>query len=325
MDTSTLKESYFQVSQQAERLKVLLTAQLEHLLKKVDISLGVPIEARVKDWQSIEDKIVRKSLSLDKLVDLDDFLGVRLILLFQKDISAVEAILNTNLNVISSEDTALRLTESQFGYQSKHFVVELPKEWLNVPSWNDLGAIRIEIQVRTLAQHIWAAVSHKLQYKKEKSVPRPLLRSINRASALLECVDVEFDRILDARELYIEQNAKEGNRDDILNVDIIETILSKHFPAQNKGPDEDLDDLLIDLHDFGIKTSGQLTDLINKHYNEIMNSDESHAFKAGSGKGFYFKHIGLAREGLRKEFGDEVISDYLKEQNYLRQQACQDE
>jgi ppGpp synthetase/RelA/SpoT-type nucleotidyltranferase len=32
-----------------------------------------------------------------------------------------------------------------------------------------LGGLRAEVQVRTTAQHIWAAASHKLQYKHEES------------------------------------------------------------------------------------------------------------------------------------------------------------
>jgi len=320
MDKAALKDSYFQISQQAERLKVLLVSQLEHLLKQDGISLGVPIESRVKDWGSIEEKLDRKSISLNSLTDLDDLLGMRLILLFQRDSLAVEKLLNTHLRVLSSEDTALRLTDSQFGYQSKHFIIELPREWLNVPTWNDLGAIRVEIQVRTLAQHIWAAVSHKLQYKQETSVPPPLRRSINRVSALLESVDIDFDRILQERDIYIQQNAKQGKPDDLLNVDSVEAILANIFPAQNKGSDEALDELLVDLNYFGVKTSGELSNLLRKQYSEIMQADLSHAEKDPLGRKYYFTHIGLAREGLRHEFGSEVVSEHLKEQNFLRHQ-----
>jgi ppGpp synthetase/RelA/SpoT-type nucleotidyltranferase len=60
-----------------------------------------------------------------------------------------------------------------------------------------------ELQLRTLAQHIWAVASHKLQYKREASVPVPIRRSINRVSALLEMVDLEFDRVLLEREQYV--------------------------------------------------------------------------------------------------------------------------
>jgi putative GTP pyrophosphokinase len=71
--------------------------------------------------------------------------------------------------VLERQDAQLRLAEDQFGYASIHFAVELPASWLRVPSRAGLGGLRAEIQVRTTAQHIWAAASHKLQYKHEES------------------------------------------------------------------------------------------------------------------------------------------------------------
>lgn len=59
-----------------------------------------------------------------------------------------------------------------------------------------MSGLKAEVQVRTVTQHVWAAASHVLQYKQEASVPLPVRRSIYRVSALLETVDLEFERVL---------------------------------------------------------------------------------------------------------------------------------
>lgn len=310
MDLDALSESYNRILPQAERLRVALLAELEHLLHQGSVSLGVPIESRVKGWGSIAEKLERKSLSFDSVAKFDDLIGVRIILLFSKDLSIVSDILHSNLAVLQSEDKSVQLGEAQFGYQSQHFIVRVPNEWLKIPTWRDLGELCIEIQVRILAQHIWASVSHKLQYKQEAGVPPPLRRAINRASALLETVDVEFDRLLVARDRYLQEEAVTNDPDELLNVDLVEVTLSKIFPRANKKDAEDYDELLGDLAHFGISTVGGLQDIMSRHYEKIMASDRKYAKKRGAHA--YFKLVGLAREGLRCEFGSGVVVDFLR-------------
>lgn len=235
-----------------------------------------------------------------------------MILLFRRDLIAVDKLLRTALNIKSSEDTSLRLSDTQFGYQSQHYIIEVPNAWLKIPSWGDLGGIRVEIQVRTLAQHIWAAASHKLQYKHEASVPLPLRRSINRASALLETVDLEFDRLLDERLLYVQDQMKHEPSDTPLNVEVVGSILSEIFHARSKRVGEPYDELLIDLNHFGVKTAGELRHIINKHMKTIMLKDAKEAESHNRQSGEYFMHVGLVREALRCEFGEIQVSDFLK-------------
>ena len=116
------------------------------------------------------------------------------------------------------------MTEGQFGYQSWHYVIAFPEKWLSVPSLCDFRGLRAELQLRTIAQHLWAAASHKLQYKAESSVPLPIRRSIHRVSALLETVDLEFDRVLQEREDYLKQAASRQPTKPI-NVDVLAQIL----------------------------------------------------------------------------------------------------
>jgi hypothetical protein len=58
--------------------------------------------------------------------------------------------------------------------------------------------LKAEIQIRTVLQHAWAAISHKLQYKREDDVPAPLRRKLFRLSALFELADDEFISLREA-------------------------------------------------------------------------------------------------------------------------------
>lgn len=191
-----LSREYSVIAPTAARFASTLQEQLEMMLATGNLTLGVPIEVRVKEWESIADKIARNRLKLTSLRELTDLVGLWLILLFKRDLPAVQDLISESFSVVSHEDTSARLSETQFGYQSVHYVIKLPGDWLRVPTLADFTGLRAEIQVRTLAQHIRAAASHKLQYKSESNVPAPIRRSIYRVSAILETVDLEFERVL---------------------------------------------------------------------------------------------------------------------------------
>jgi putative GTP pyrophosphokinase len=253
-----------------ELARATVFQQLGELLNQNAIRLGVPLESRVKTWESVQEKFDRKSLSSPELEQLTDIIGVRAILLFRSDLTKTHELLQNNFLVIESENTGDRLNESQFGYQSQNYLVQLPKDWLAVPSLKELGNITIEIQVRTLAQHVWAAASHKLQYKHETSVPPPLLRTINRIAALLETVDLEFDRVLVEKNEYdLQARAQDAAE---LNVDNLAILLDEVLPARNKRTgDEPYEELLSNLKNLNVQTTERLKEIWKKHRHKFLN------------------------------------------------------
>lgn len=319
MQQEELRVQYSDCLGRANRLREAIVPQLAELLDRDRITLGVPIESRVKSWESIKQKLERKQLSLTSIKDLDDLIGVRLILLFRFNLAGVEKLVRDTFDVIRSEDTAKRLGEAQFGYQSQHYVVVLPKSWLAIPSMGELGGLRVELQVRTLAQHIWAAASHVLQYKHEESVPPPLRRTIHRVSALLETVDLEFDRVFDERRDYREVGIPEANESDSLNVDLLASLLNDVFPEANREDHESYAELLADMSKLSVTTVGELKALLQKHHSAVMDEEQQQVListedeellgttEERSKRGVYFTHMGLARMALRKEFGNKTI------------------
>jgi putative GTP pyrophosphokinase len=320
-NTDSLLEEYRRIAPQASRFGEVLVDQLTSLLQSAGIAVGVPLEFRVKSWDSISMKLERKALELSTLRDLSDLVGVRIILLFSRDVGRVGELLSKTFLILEAEDTQTRLSEDQFGYRSNHFVVELPKEWLAVPSLSAVGSFKTEIQVRTLAQHIWATASHVLQYKHETSVPLQLRRSIYRASALLETVDLEFERVLDSRDTYVAA-LDASSTSEPLNVDAIEKVLTEMLPPANKASDEPYADLLPDLVAFDVSTPAKLRQLIAKRMDEAVKRDKAQVeaglnsidLLVGDRKrweaGVFYVHVGLVREMLKLEFGKKWM-DYI--------------
>ena len=311
--TSVLKPNYELLKPKAEKFMFALREQLEQLLATNSITLAVPIESRIKQFDSMSEKIKRNELQIKNVLELNDFVGIRLILLFKRDLEKIHEVIMKAFKVLSYEDTGARLSTKQFGYQSFHYIVGFPDQWLKIPSLKDFGSFKAEIQVRTLAQHMWAAASHVLQYKQESSVPLPIMRSIYRVSAILETIDFEFERLLHERESYILKI--DTNQDDIqLNVDVVQRILDELLPKENKGIDEDYGLLIKDLNNEKIYTVGQLRHLIVpnlaqilKHDKEIVKAisensiEKTKYLKESWGRaerGVFFVHSGLVRDAL---------------------------
>lgn len=122
-----LEAEYRGLAPLAETFCTEVGRQLSRLLTDSGGTLGVPIESRVKTWLSIAEKLERKELKLNSISALDDVVGVRLILLFKRDVDRTCAAIEQHFEVLDRYDTQERLREDQFGYSSKHFIVRLPQ------------------------------------------------------------------------------------------------------------------------------------------------------------------------------------------------------
>ena len=321
-----------------ERLSIELQRQIQYLFDKNGISLAVPLQSRTKKWDSIFRKINQQIVTIkSSILELQDLVGLRVILLFKKDIEKVSEIIKENFLLIREYNTNERLGDSEFGYNSTHIIVELSESWLKVPIFSNFQGIKIEIQIRTLSQHAWAEASNIFQYKNENNVPPPLKRSISRISALLEIVDFEFDRILQERLNY--KHTIVGNKNDIqeLNVDLLEEILKdvlkdreidisdsslliQNLFAVDVKTNADLkqiyDTYLSPAIDFEKKLTGKMIKKIKsiRNRNDDNNEDENQSSVEGYiiewseklEKGIYFSSGGLIRLMLELKFGRSI-------------------
>lgn len=315
MEKDLIKIDYDNQKSKALRFQAAILEQLHNLLSQQSVTLGTPMEGRIKTLNSIYEKIERKNKSITSVTDLDDFIGIRIIVLFRSDIEKVCDIVKTHFDVVDIEDVSTRLSDDQFGYHSTHYTIKLPKDWLSLPTLADLDQFKAEVQIRTLSQHIWAVASHKLQYKQEQSVPIPLRRSINRVSALLETVDLEFERVLIERENYKDDSLRDVNDSSGFDVLVLEAIGDKLLPKKNKKVgSEDYACLLSQLVEHGFSTVSEVESLINSHLEVVLAKDRSRVeeerFKFDPNvdqdrinQGVFFSHVGLIRMCLTEEVG----------------------
>lgn len=178
------------------------TKKLESLLIDLLAAKGLGyhlIESRTKDLTSFREKIFRASkVYTNPLSDLTDLSGLRIIAYYQDDADFIGKLIKSEFDIDYLNSVEHSPDGAEFGYRSAHYVVRLSDTRAQLLEWAGLADIKAEIQVRTVLQHAWAAISHKLQYKREEDVPAQLRRKLFRLSALFELVDDEFVSLRDA-------------------------------------------------------------------------------------------------------------------------------
>lgn len=191
-----LKKEYLSIlpklNQYAEKLKELITVLLYE--NSIDYH---QIEYRVKSYRSFQEKSESKSKYRDPLKDIKDLVGLRIISYYIEDVKKISSIFEKEFIIDrdNSIDKSALIDPDKFGYVSVHYVFELPNSRTHLTERKRFSKLPAELQIRTVLQHAWAAISHKLEYKSSSETPRLLRRNLHRLSALLELGDLEFSRL----------------------------------------------------------------------------------------------------------------------------------
>ena len=184
--------------------KPVLTAILfsieQKLKKNLKLASMPTFKTRIKDFNSYYKKLLRvrpKSIGKQNLPTLTDLLGIRVICAFLEDLKTVEEQISKIFKIIEIERKGADRTFSEFGYESIHFLVEIPEEFKTDKDTVPEGLV-CEIQVRTILQDAWAEVEHELVYKSEFSpFDLPLRRKLASLNASLSLSDIIFQEIRD--------------------------------------------------------------------------------------------------------------------------------
>ena len=163
----------------AEHIKELLSKKTRQQ------KLICSIEARAKEIDSFIKKALLKSYTYEQIKDKA---GVRLIVTYEEDLSAIEEIIKSAFDVIKHDSKLDNLNSNELGYIGIHFEVSLSHSSIEpIPEhYNDMIC---EIQLHTQAQNLWSTVSHKLLYKPSEPPPIEIQRNIYHLSALTGIFD----------------------------------------------------------------------------------------------------------------------------------------
>lgn len=196
VDLTALEHEYRENLRPAfTRLSERLHGLLKDLLKDAGIDVA-QLDHRVKDVDSFVGKVERKAYA-DPFAEIKDFCGFRIVTYYSDDVQKVADLLRKEFAVDPdhSTDKLGELAVDEFGYRSFHVVATLGDSRTGLPEWKVHANRSFEIQVRSVLQHAWAAISHKLDYKTASQAPEELRRKLFRLSALLELADDEFASI----------------------------------------------------------------------------------------------------------------------------------
>ena len=206
-------------------LYLAFAARLRELLQELTKSAEIPcdkIVCRAKTVEGFLEKIERKSYE-SPFDQIRDFAGIRVVTYYLDDIDRVKDLIYKEFNVDEehSIDKISHLGADEFGYRSVHLVVSLSKSRVNLNEWKPYADLHAEIQIRTILQHAWADLSHKIDYKITSQAPTELRRRLFRLSALLELADEEFTALRDQAENISEGYRSSMSRDEFdLPVDL---------------------------------------------------------------------------------------------------------
>lgn len=238
---------------------------LEDILEANSIKYQV-VESRAKDIPSFEEKISRPGKSYsDPLKDITDLCGCRVIVYYEDDVDRVAEAIKAEFRI--SEENLSRqpqlLEVDRFGYLSAHYIVSIGNTRTALTEWKPYADLMAEIQVRTVIQHAWSAVSHALQYKQEAAIPSKLQRRLHRIAGLFELADEEFVGLRKERE-GLRLQARQGLERGGDGIPLTAATISE-FLAAWKG----LEHLMAEAEGFGYSTkdeAGKLRDYTSDIY-----------------------------------------------------------
>jgi len=233
LDRDDLKAEYEKKAKKLEKLGEKLKAEFEECLNDEDVEFH-SITHRVKEFESFSEKIRFKGYSIP-FEDCEDLCGIRIIHYYNSDAGKIEDIINAETDVLDRIDKTGALEADRFGYHSIHYIVKLKEKFKKIQSFRGLSDHKVEIQVRTITQHAWAEIEHKLAYKKSEDVPSEFRRKFAQISALFEIADEKFDDVRRERAKYTKEITKTLEKDESVedipvNLDSLEVLIDHYFP-----------------------------------------------------------------------------------------------
>ena len=278
------------------------------------------IICRLKEQQSLANKISRKKDKYNSLGDITDLVGLRIICYFEDEVDKIATIIEKEFEIDPNNSIDKRVLEDdKFGYRSLHYVVSLSKERLRLTENKYFSNLKAEIQVRSILQHAWAEIEHDIGYKGEVEIPKFAKRSFYRIAALLETADIEFVKLKDTLKKYESEITKSIKRvpekvlldKASLNNYIQNSLLVKKIELNIKSligsniidKDYDGSDLTLPrLIYLEVNTIKELEQLLEKYQNQIplfVKIFGSQAYKSGMPSGislFYLAYIVASKD-----------------------------
>jgi putative GTP pyrophosphokinase len=153
------------------------------------------VTSRAKEIDSLIKKLINKPEHTYE--SLGDKVGLRIIVRYVSEIETVMALAEELFACRDRENKLSKLGPDKVGYLSTHIDIS-PKDADPLAADFSPSVYRAELQVRTMAQHLWADMAHDTFYKNDETLnplPIQLQRRVNVLAGVVEVADNEFDRL----------------------------------------------------------------------------------------------------------------------------------
>lgn len=218
------------------------------------LGLWCETSSRAKEPHSLIKKLLRGNHTYDSL---SDKVGARCVIRYRGDLERVVEVAHRLFECGKVDRKSDGLGVGKIGYLSIHVDVSLREDDLR---FSDYGGLAAELQIRTLAQHLWSEMSHDAIYKNDVAfaeLPDDVTRRVNLMAGLIEVADREFDRL----NMELEQRPE---------VRIYKSLESHYFKLTAHAPDPGLSleviSLLLPL--YGDQSASDITTRIDTYARE---------------------------------------------------------
>ena len=151
------------------------------------------IKSRLKSFGSIREKLQREGImatpdQIEK--NLNDIAGVRVICSFLDDVYDIaEALLKQDdIKIIRIKDYIKNPKPN--GYRSLHLIIETP-----IFLQHEKHMVKVEIQLRTIAQDFWASLEHQMRYKKNFEFTEEMAKELLECATMSASLDERMESI----------------------------------------------------------------------------------------------------------------------------------
>lgn len=151
------------------------------------------IKTRTKSPESILKKLLSKNceISLDSIQkNLSDVAGIRVVCPFIDDIYEVARMLTSQDDVTTIKTKDYIQNPKPNGYRSLHLIVEIP-----VFLSDRKQAMKVEVQIRTIAMDFWASLDHQLRYKKNLTNADEISAELKKCADTISATDQKMQNI----------------------------------------------------------------------------------------------------------------------------------
>jgi ppGpp synthetase/RelA/SpoT-type nucleotidyltranferase len=183
-----------------ERVLVPLAGRIETHLKTLFESF--PRIDRISARAKSVDRFIGKAMKQenekpkydDPLNQIQDQVGARIVTFYASDVERVRVEIEKYFKYIESKKIVPE-SESEFGYEGRHFILFVPTDLLDETLSNDESVEFFELQIKTLFQHAWSEAEHDLGYKPSSKLTSDQKRRLAFTAAQAWGADQIFDEM----------------------------------------------------------------------------------------------------------------------------------